>query len=313
LPTCEQIIDCIENNADTRQALSEWFESTRYNDAIEYLIQEMQKSLIAPPVGAVCEDSAYAGIVAIIDEIDASIIDFYEQAELVTNIAEFASNIAEIAQGILLTFGATIGAGIATAIDGASELINQIKDNLYEQYLAGMTQELKDEFACEILCLYGCNVTLENIKDYFKNAVASSTEFDSYLDIFNYLVVGNFTGTLSVKASYYCTLELVLKLNRLFYAFTSTNTDAIIRLQKVAQVGAMTPSDAWEILCDPCGVQEFHLELNPRKNAMLGYSYHDSGFNPFDATAWLPAHDRSKFVPLGCGRLLATRLAAAYI
>jgi len=253
VPTCEEVASCIANNASVQNALNAWFANSEYAKKLAKIEAELAKPVIVPAPAVNCLDSAYSALVAIIDELDASIVDFYEQAELVTNIAEFASNIAEFLSSVALVMGQYVGVGIAEAIDSVADWTNQIKDNLFEQYQAGITAELKTQFVCDILCMYGCDFTLDDIRNYFKNEVSSSAEFDNVLDIIDYLVVGNFLGELSVKASFYATLETIHLTNQLFYFFTQQPSDGITRLRKVGQVGANNPLNDWQLLC-ACGM-----------------------------------------------------------
>lgn len=252
VPTCQEVASCITNDAGVRSALNAWFAGTEYAKKLAKIETELAKQVITPAPNVNCLDSAYSALVALIDEIDLSIIDFYEQAELVTNVAEFVGNVAEFVASVALSLGQLEGVAIAECIDSVADWVDQLKDNLYDQYVAGMTAELKEQFVCDILCLYGCDFTLDDVRNYFKNEMSSQVEFDNLLDIFDYLVVGNFTGTLSVIASYYATLETVHLSNQLFYFFTQAPTDAITRLRRVSQVGANNPSSNWQILC-ACG------------------------------------------------------------
>jgi len=253
VPTCEEVASCIANDAGVQSALNAWFANSEYAKRLAKIEAELVKPVIVPKAGVNCLDSTYSALVALIDEIDLSIIDFYEQAELVTNVAEFVSNVAEAISSVALTMGQLTGVGIAEAIDSVADWVDQLKSNLYDQYLAGMTSELKETFVCDILCQYGCEFTLDDVRQYFKNELGNQTNFDNVLDIIDYLVVGNFLGTTSVIASYYATLETIHLTNQLFYFFTQSPTDAITRLRKVSQVGANNPSSDWQILCD-CGI-----------------------------------------------------------
>ena len=268
---CLQVADCIENSTYVQNALDAWFAGTEWANRLDKIQELLNGKMIIEPVGAVCEDANFGAIRAVIEELDLSIVDFFEQIEVATNVAEMVEQISEITLA-LSAANPAIGVTASIVINSVASLVDQVLESIQEQYLAGQTQELKDEFSCEIFCQFGCDVTLENIRAYFRGRLATQVEFNNIVDIFDFIVAGAFVAETTVVAMYFCTFEMIYLANSFFSAFVGGLSPAISRLQLVAQMGANTGDANHAILCDCNPAETFSLMIAIRTNNLMGWS-----------------------------------------
>lgn len=193
---CELIINCINNNPATMQAIIDKLkESEEFNDYLTERALGVTSGGAGGTVMESCDNSILAGqIIEAIDTMDTTNADFLQQVELGTNDEE---RVVAIISGIP-------GAGVLPA-DEILDAIQRLLEDFTENYASAVTLEWKDEVSRDLYCLAKqdpeCKLTFAQIFEYFQNRAGSTLSLQSILqNIFEFLVNGDF-GTDELVAS----------------------------------------------------------------------------------------------------------------
>jgi len=252
MPTCEQIIACIENDADVTIALQQWLNENGYANANESGTPRNAGVYQDNPLlidGSTIEDcnnnNLFGAITQFVDFINRRIVDVFEIIETETNIIE-RSQIALEAFPITDTLAA----------DSAAAFADQLIEEIAEGYDAAFTEELEDEYRCDLFCLVKdtCELSFQTFADYFNGRIGAtppSVQFSEYIEWF---LTGDFVGTNIVDAAY------SLVCSALSYHSSAFGIDIGALLTSI-NAALNDPNSDWVVLCDDC---------NPESNPEIG-------------------------------------------
>jgi len=244
MPTCEQIIDCIENDADVRQALTDYLFSQGYapvgsgGTPLTPTAYNNNPLLIDGSTIVDCgNDNLFGAITQFVDFINRRIVDVFEIIESETNIIE-RTQIALEAVPITDTLAA----------DSAAAFADQLIEEIAEGYDAAFTEELEDEYRCDLFCLVKdtCEMDFQTFADYFNNRIGNtppSVQFSEYIEWF---ITGDFVGSNIVDAAY----SLVCAALSYQSAAFGINIAALLTSINSA---LNDPNSDWLTLCEDCG------------------------------------------------------------
>jgi hypothetical protein len=235
MPFCEQLIECITNDQDVRDAIADLVMSDpRIND---YFSNEVQRLTAGQITGSImtgsCDESNIAGqVIAIIDAIDTYNVDALEIVEVGTNDEERLST-------FLSGFPAI---GLLPA-DEALDTMQDWLEDFAEGYNAAITPEWKDDVAEDLYCIAkgmpDCSLTYEALFNYFQTRANSGLSLlTNALDIAQFLADGDFNNDELVASGMYAVMLSGILTGRNYFGLT------------LPAIGALTrdaePSSAWE-------------------------------------------------------------------
>jgi len=255
---CQIIADCIDNpDSPTRQAIRNFVTGdTVINQHIQNISRgglPMPEIELPMPIVSGCDpDETWAGIGGLVDQMHANNIDFLELFELDTNKLERVNSLVSAIPRLGdLPFDELIG------------FVDQLFDNIAEGYLGQWTTEVENEIKCDFFCATmndpACAISFEWMYNYFRDRISGTFTIESALEIvIEFLAEGTFTGTLIIDFMMMFQIQIVRS------ASSYLGIDAG-SLQIAAQVGALVPSSAWELICPSCAPIEgdWSIEVVP--------------------------------------------------
>lgn len=169
--TCEQIIDCIENDPDTQAALQQYLAANGYSqnqsstDAPTVLPAAKQAGTLLP-TDYDCSNPANDMAIsrAIVRELNETIGDLFEIIEYITNPIE-------------LTAIVTDSVPVVSAASDAASFADWMQENIADAYNAAYTQSAEDTIACAIFCHLQseCDISLNDLIDIYLGLDAGVT------------------------------------------------------------------------------------------------------------------------------------------
>lgn len=244
--SCDDVADCIENDPAVQNALAQQILSNPSNQTTVYQtsvygapLNAAQRSapLASPPE---CDlDVLFAMCTAIIDQLHANNEDFLEILEVASNPTERARNVISAIPGIGLL-----------PIDEAIEFINQMVEEIQENYDAQYTTSIRDELRCALFCAAkdapDCIVTFDMLTTIFEDRLNYYLDpVNTVLAFVQYFVTSTWAGTTVVDIMTLCQVA--------FWREASNWLGVNIRtLQLVARLVIDNPDPDWEILCTEC-------------------------------------------------------------
>lgn len=248
---CEQMITCINTDEDVQTALAEMLATNPINQTTTYQtsvygapLNEAQRgaALATPPD---CDlDVLFSMCTAIIDQLHKNNEDFLEILEVASNPTERARNVISAIPVIGLL-----------PIDEAIEFIDQLVEEIQENYDAQYTSSIRDELRCALFCAAkdadDCIVTFDMLTAIFEDRLGY------YLDPVNtagamvqYFLTSTWAGTTVV--------DIMTLVQVAFWRTASEWLGVNIRtLQIVARLVIDNPDPDWEILCLDCPVDDW--------------------------------------------------------
>lgn len=189
VPICEQIIECINTDQDTKDAIVQMLiDSGEFND---YLSSEVTRLTEGQITGKIivddCDNSSLMGkIKAIVDRMNTANEDFLEIIEVGTNDEEKLAAILSAVPGLK-------GLNPGDVIDFMQDILEDFSEN----YNAAITDERKLELYCGLYCEAkerpDCSISYQNIFDFFNARIGSSLTIGSVLyDVINFVLDGDF-------------------------------------------------------------------------------------------------------------------------
>jgi len=239
--SCEQIIECIQTDTDVRNALIQFLTDAGYGTGVG--TPDLPSNYNSNPLlldGSEIEDcnndNLYGAIVQLIDFINKRLIDFFEVIESETNAFERAAIIGE---GIPITD--SIG------VDTVANTFDQLIEEIAENYDANMTEELQQEYECDLFCLVKdtCELDMQTFADYFMGRISGSINQESFEDLVAFFNTGSWTGTQLVDAAFAVVVSAL--------AYASSVVGISVSSIASNMIAALNdPSSDWETLCDDC-------------------------------------------------------------
>jgi hypothetical protein len=189
VPICAQIIECIENDQDTKDAIVQMLidngEFNQYlNNTIGAIVGER---LIEPLVSGSCDPATLMGKVkALVDRMNKTNEDFLEIIEVGTNDEEKLSALIEMVPGLN-----------QEPIGDVIDFLQDILEDFTENYNAAITDARLLEIYCGLYCIAkgkdDCELNYTDVFDYFAVKVGSSLSTSSVLyDVVNFVLDGDF-------------------------------------------------------------------------------------------------------------------------
>jgi len=240
---CAQLIACIETDPDVSIALQQFLEENGYAPIGEQGtpqdpgVYNDNPLLIDGETIEDCDnDNLYGAIVQFIDFINRRIVDVFEIIESETNIIE-RSQIALEAFPITDTLAA----------DSAAAFADQLLEEIAEGYDAAFTEELEEEYGCDLFCLVKdtCELSFQTFADYFNGRIGATPPDVQFSEYIEWFLTGDFTGSNIVDAAY----SLVCA--ALSYHSSAFGMD-IEGLLRTINSALNDPNPDWVTLCDDC-------------------------------------------------------------
>lgn len=253
---CEDVRDAIHgvmqnaigNVPSVQNAFEEWLladESiAQYIQSVAQNGVEMTLAQIEQPIYQDCDlDKLWASIVAVVEQMDRNNVDFFELLEVSTNVVERAQQIVSAIPGLgLLPF------------DEVADFANSIFSDIFENYSAQITTALLNEYECDLFCVArdsgACQLRIDDIFNYFSNRLGANLTIENlFAEAIGFLADGSWSGTQIADFMFLFQVSVV----RWIQDFIGFDT---LALQQAAQIGALEPSDAWNVICDECPDEE---------------------------------------------------------
>jgi len=242
--TCEQIIDCIENDSDTGLALQQWLSDNGYGGGTGTgtpgnagIYQQNPLVIDGSTIEDCNNDNLFGAITQFVDFINRRIVDVFEIIESETNIIE-RSQIALEAFPITDTLAA----------DSAAAFADQLAEEIAEGYDAAFTEELEDEYRCDLFCLVKdtCELDFQTFADYFNDRIGNTPPDVQFSEYIEWFITGDFVGSNIVDAAY------SLVCSALAYGADAFGINIGALLTSVNSA-LNDPNSDWLTLCDDCG------------------------------------------------------------
>jgi len=248
---CALMINCIVNDTDVQDALTAWLiQSIQNNIDVQNALNEVYKETdhnvpIPPgsagenllPANPGCDlDMLFGQIVSLIENMNTNNLDAFEVTETATNIAE----------RVVLLMGA-IPVLETLPVDEVLDYAQQIwTDDLFEAYVANDTTGYRDELKCDLFCIAqanGCQLSMDNVRDYFAGRVGASPE-DAIAEAIAYVLAGTWTGTEVNDLFYWAQVSLMMFGNKYFNLVGLKPYAVYLKLGD--------PDSDWSTLCETC-------------------------------------------------------------
>jgi len=247
---CDEVKDCIETDEGVQDAIEDIIARNQpfpmEFPAGEMLPDSYRNQDLTTQYNPTCNlDTLFAQCYAIVDLIDASIVDVNQKLETATNVGELAKN-------IISTVPVLSGAVKFIGIDGALDLLNYFQEVVSEGYDAQYTTTpggTRDQIACAIFCAckHDCTITVNRIKDVLSDRLAvyqSPPSLTGFIDLVETLAGINVDTTYVVDSAFYAAIGLMITGNYLFGGVADNVIDLVIGLAKDEK------SNDWILLCE---------------------------------------------------------------
>lgn len=239
---CEQIVDCITNDSDVRDALSNWLETDpNATRIIQGIVSKGSKAPGGAGVTAGDDDALFGACTFLVDTMHDAIVDFNQLAEVGTNTRERAN--------IILQAIPVFGDAIASIPEYVDELFADVIEVFEAQYTTTPETGSRDRLRCGLFCLAKANdrvLSWDLIKQYFWDLVNfESTTLNIALDFVGFLVTGSWAGQDVVNISF-ANMSTAMELGSKFGTQTFPN------LQTIMNLGLNNPDGDWVTVCVDC-------------------------------------------------------------
>ena len=244
--SCEDVADCIETNEAVQEAIAAQIASNPSNQTTVYNtsvygapmpVSERTAPLAEPPD---CDlDVLFAMVTAIIDQAHLNNQDFLEILEVALNPTERARNVISAIPGFGLL-----------PVDEAIEVLNQLAEEIQENYDAQWTTALRDELRCALFCIAqtdpDCIVTFDMLTGVFEDRLNYFLDpVNTAAAVLQYFVTSTWAGTSVV--------DIMMLIQFAFWREASNWLGVNIRtLQIVARLAIDNPDPDHTTLCLDC-------------------------------------------------------------
>lgn len=249
---CSLIIDCILNDADVQQALSDFITNhpggTTNPKETELPPSVTGGNMLSPNPD--CDpDIVWGQMVGIVQTVDRMITDFLETWETYTNSGEIIGAVVS-AIPVISVLAETIG------VDGIIDYANAIVDAIKENYEADYTLEYEQQLACELFCVakYSCSLSIDQFQTVMNNRIGNALNLDNMVELMVSLIDADISG-FNVADLYFAAFVNMLKVANLVLPIT-WGIEAFFKTIAVFD----TPSNDWEVLCLECPEPNILLE-----------------------------------------------------
>lgn len=239
--TCEQIIDCIENDADTRLSLQIFLTQNGYgtgSGTYDTPTIYTNNPLLADgsQIPSCGNDNLFGAITQLIDFMNSVLTDIFERIEAGSNYLERTQILLSGVPGIGLL-------PLDEFVDFADNVISALGENYVSQY----TSEIRDEYRCDLFCLCKdtCELDFQAWSEYFMSKVGSAISSENLSDGLEWFITGVWEGTQVVHAAHALMCD-ILAYGSKFFDLDPTY------LSRVITSAMNDPDSDWTTLCEDC-------------------------------------------------------------
>lgn len=261
--SCEEIIDCVENDNDTQHAIEDMLEeNTDFQEFLTEWIEEHPSGIVdgknkpLPPDTRItvfrpdCDlDFLWAQSRALVTTAKTMIDDFLDQWETYTNQGEVVS---DIVNAIPLVSEAVQATGIAGILEYANDLVDSIAENFEADY----TLEYEIELACAIFCeaqRKDCVVTATMAAGILNKRIGNALTLGNAAELIVSLMDQDITG-FNVADLYMAAFFDFIAIANLVIP-TTWGYDTFLRVMFTYDEG----NNDWETLCTDCGAAQLDI------------------------------------------------------
>jgi len=252
---CPQVIDCIENDEDTRNALTQFLVdsgdgSTEKERAIRENAEQKSDDILSFESGGICDkDGLFACISQMITLLHENNLDALEIIEVETNanveLAQVVSSITFLDE---------------TSVDTVFNYVALIQNSIAENYSASYTDELYDQIRCDIFCLAQeqCGLSIDILFEYFQEKMSLNSidvnDITNLISFFFNLLDGSYIGQNVVYFMFFSQLALVRLADSLLTLLLQGNQtlNQANRLNLQIRAFSNDSDPDWEIICEEC-------------------------------------------------------------
>lgn len=240
--------NAINNNPTTQDALENWLFSdtevlNRLDERFAIPVLTPQNAAMNIMLAEACDpDFIFNQVTTLVDLLDALASDVHEAIEVGTNQFE---------RWAILT-SALPGVGQVIPADEGFAMVNQLVEELWEDYIGAYDASLRNDIRCEIFCLAqnDCTLSLDMVIAYYEGKVGGLSLEDPVAllnDIFSFIANGDFPGDLPVYIMHLLVLALIRAAQDVFgIDFTNMYLEVM--------AAGDTPNNDWETICPDCPV-----------------------------------------------------------
>lgn len=237
---CDLIIDCIQNNPATLQAIIDGLEaSEEFNDFINQKVEGLTiEALTGELVAGSCDNAVLAGkMMALVTALDTNNADAIEIVEFGTNDEE---KVASVLEGIPIAGELPFGDIIL--------FIQDMFEDLGEGYLAASTTDRKEALARDLWCLAqekeACALNYADLFDFFNARVSNGLTLESLVgDILEWIITGEFSTPQLIFDAFMAAQIAFVRVGKDYFGINAPRIGALTR--------DASPSSIWEEW-DPC-------------------------------------------------------------
>jgi hypothetical protein len=241
---CAIVASCIDNSETVQQAIENYLaNNSTVIKNIQSAINRLDNINATSVANDNCDDRRWSGILRVVERLNTNNIDFLQYAgdqasDAFDRLEGLASGIPILGEFIELFGG-----------DEVLEFIQQLAEDMTDEYENADTVALRESVACSIFCATdGCDITIDDVLNGYV-ALLPQGLIDVTVTAFVDIVSFVFAGTL-VTTTYWAMVNifqiLALKLKSEFFGFEpQTFTIEYLR-------GSATPSSDHLLLCT-CG------------------------------------------------------------
>lgn len=232
---CDEVAECVRLNDGVRGAIKD-------------LILQVTIGNPTTPIGGGnpkldgCNpDVIYGAVCSIVDTVNTYIVDALEIIEVASNPIE---SIERWTRGIPIV-GAVLGL--------LPDVVNAIQENITENYLAQWTLSKRDEYCCDLFCLWytspNCELTPTMVMNYFGGKVGGiATDWETVAEALFFYVSGIWVGDQIPDIMFFLAMACVVADDAIgFFDIAS-----LYSFDTMVAVGVDQPSNDWELLCEEC-------------------------------------------------------------
>lgn len=273
--TCEQIIDCIQNDEGVRNELLLFLNQSGYGSgsgtpATDSVYQQNPLMLDGSLLSSCDNDNLFGGITQMIAFINTRIVDYTEQAEVLSNVTERVQ-LALQAIPIVSEF----------PFDELVAFANQVFEELAEGYVAAYTTDWVDEVRCDLFCLVKdtCELDFQVFADYFYSRIGYTRVDEAFIEAAQWLLTGTFTGEQIADAFFGLVCSALAYGSRVF----GIN---IAGLGLSLSAAMNDPDNDWTILCEDCPDDVFEPAITHNDPCSVAVSASGSVVGEQSAGVW---------------------------
>lgn len=229
---CDGVETCIRDSEGIREIIREIIREETISDPARPIGGDNPAFDSCPP------DVVFGAVTAFVDYLNSTILDALEIIEIATNPLEAINLWADNIQ-----IAGSLASGLVEAIDF-------ILENVAENYDANYTVALRDQYRCDLFCLWidssDCDITPAMVANYFAGRIGSPDPLDQLNDILQFIFTGVWSGSQIVDLMHLIAMASLVAADSIGF-FDAANAYSFT---VAAALGANNPESDWSILCD---------------------------------------------------------------